>query len=227
MPKKLKKLTTTSYVLLGQLMARPWSAYELTQYLQLSLIREIWPRADSHIYDEVKNLAAHGLATVSEEANGGRKRKVYAITDAGRDAFQEWLRQPGGQRHFEWEKLTKVWFGDHVEKEELLALISEVREEQLAQVENWMEKIPVREIRDLHDQLVLPHRGHIGGLMGVLITRIYKTIVDWTDWAEEQVEEWPSTKQSAITIASHEVMTREMLESRERLVARATAEGAG
>ena len=38
------KLTTTSYAILGLLRRRPWSAYELTKYMQHSGIRAVWPR---------------------------------------------------------------------------------------------------------------------------------------------------------------------------------------
>lgn len=36
----------------------------------------------------------HRLATVGEEAQGGRARKVYSITKAGRDEFAAWLQDP-------------------------------------------------------------------------------------------------------------------------------------
>ena len=90
----MKKLTPTSYVLLGLLSSRPWSAYELNNHMQESVLRAFWPRAESHVYSEPKKLEANGLVSSVQEKSGGRPRTVYTITDAGRMALNDWLRAP-------------------------------------------------------------------------------------------------------------------------------------
>ena len=61
----MKKLTTTSHAILSLLALREWSAYELTQQMHRN-VGLYWPRAERGIYDEVKNLVDHGLASVTE-----------------------------------------------------------------------------------------------------------------------------------------------------------------
>ena len=83
----MKELTTTSYALLGLLALKPWTTYELAQQMDRSL-RNFWPRAQSKLYEEPKNLVEHGLAASEKQQVGRRPRTVYSITPGGRDALR-------------------------------------------------------------------------------------------------------------------------------------------
>src|SRR5919198_1204279 len=50
-----KRLTTTSYALLGLLALQPWSTYELAAQMDRGL-STFWPRARSNVYEELKKL---------------------------------------------------------------------------------------------------------------------------------------------------------------------------
>lgn len=107
----MSKLTPTSYALLGLLSLRPWSAYELNQHMQISILRSIWPRATSHIYSEPKQLLKQGLVTAAEEQQGARSRTVYRITAKGRRALEDWLVTAGARPiHLESEALLKFLY---------------------------------------------------------------------------------------------------------------------
>ena len=106
------RLTGTTYAVLGLLAVQPWSTYELTQQMERTLGR-VWPRAQSKLYEEPKKLVEFGLATAEDEAVGRRPRTVYTITDAGRQALAEWLREPGEGPVLEFEQLVKLSFADH------------------------------------------------------------------------------------------------------------------
>lgn len=113
---KLPKLTTTSFALLGLLQRRPWSAYELTGYMRNSILRAVWPRAESHLYSEPKLLLKRGYVEAREERNGARKRTVYSITPAGTEALQEWLQQErASEFRFEYELLVRLAFAESVD----------------------------------------------------------------------------------------------------------------
>lgn len=84
------RATSTSYVVLGLLSLRSWSAYELAQQSERTL-RWVLPRAERAVYLEVKRLVQMGWAVATEEATGQRKRKVYSITDSGREALITWM----------------------------------------------------------------------------------------------------------------------------------------
>jgi len=51
-----------------------------------------WTLTRSQIYVELERLAAAGLVAVSGEP-GSRRQQAYALTDAGRTAFSEWLTE--------------------------------------------------------------------------------------------------------------------------------------
>jgi DNA-binding PadR family transcriptional regulator len=90
----MKKLSPTSYALLGLLARKPWSAYELNAHMQYSVLNAFWPRAASGVYTEPKKLVANKLARAKEEERNGRTRTVYTITAAGRKELSNWLASP-------------------------------------------------------------------------------------------------------------------------------------
>src|SRR5262245_60507280 len=104
-------LTTTSYSLLCLLATRPWSAYELTAQAKRSL-RFAWPRAETRIYQEPKNLVAHGLARVHTETTGRRQRTIYTITPKGKRAVVAWLEEPSAPPAFSSESILRVAFAE-------------------------------------------------------------------------------------------------------------------
>src|SRR5438093_12425501 len=115
----MKELTPTSYAILALLAVRPWSAYELAGQMSRGF-RLIWPRAESAIYEEPKNLVAHGLATASRERAGPRRRRtLYSITPKGRRALRAWLGRPSEPPQFESESQLRVMFAEHGSNEAL------------------------------------------------------------------------------------------------------------
>lgn len=189
----MKKLTATSYVLLGQLGIQPWSAYALTKHFQRSMLKNFWPRAESHIYDEIKNLASHKLATVKDEANGKRQRSIYTITRKGREAIKSWVSEPGKSRLVEWEQLAKISYADYGTKEQMLDHLQEVRVDALERVK-YMYTLTCE--TDPPAGLIFPHRSHLGILTGELVLRELEMILAWTDWVEKEIASWPDTQYS-------------------------------
>ena len=102
------RLNSTDFAILGLLARRPWSAYEMAQYMRTSNIRAVWPRAESRIYESPKKLASLGFASASTEQQGKRSRVVYTITEEGSAALQDWLRQEGKGFGLEYEALLKL-----------------------------------------------------------------------------------------------------------------------
>jgi PadR family transcriptional regulator AphA len=73
---------------LGLLTYGPASGYDLLQTFNGSLAN-VWPATQSQLYGELGKLAEAGLVTVAEE--GARRRKEYALTDAGLAELKHWL----------------------------------------------------------------------------------------------------------------------------------------
>jgi DNA-binding PadR family transcriptional regulator len=87
------KLSPTSYVVLGLVASAGRSTpYDLKRLLARS-VGHFWSFPHAQLYAEPARLAAAGLLT-EEREEGGRNRRYYTITPAGREAVQAWLQAP-------------------------------------------------------------------------------------------------------------------------------------
>src|SRR4051812_343915 len=68
------------------------TSYDMKRFVSGS-IGYFWTFPHSQLYAEPVRLAELGLLT-EEQESGGRKRRLYRLTDAGRSALQEWLAEP-------------------------------------------------------------------------------------------------------------------------------------
>ena len=93
MKRKPIRLTSTSYAVLALLEhfgeATP---YDLKQALDKS-IENFWQVPHTTAYEEPARLAEGGYLSAHQEA-GGRRRKVYALTELGREALRAWADAP-------------------------------------------------------------------------------------------------------------------------------------
>ena len=200
----MRELSTTSYAILSLLAVQPWTTYELTKQMHRSL-RDVWPRAESVIYEEPKNLVAHGLATAKPAATGRRPSTLYAITAKGRRELRRWLAEPGAGPVIEFEALLKVAFADHGTREGLLANIRAVRE----QSEHRREHVLARIADYRQTGGPFPDRLPVISLVAKIQLDQADMLIDWATWAEREVETWsgvtPSTgaHPAADVIPSH------------------------
>ncbi len=132
------------YAVLGILSLQPMSGYDIKKTIEGSLAN-FWSESYGQIYPILKELVAEGLATVSEDAQGGRRdRRVYALTHAGEEELRRWLRRPVEHEVGRVEILLKLFFGWQLPLEENLRKVVEFREQhqQLLQkydgIERWL-----------------------------------------------------------------------------------------
>ena len=106
------RLTPTSYIVLGLLMqAGEATPYDLKAMVAAG-IGNLWSLQHTQLYAEPERLAGAGYLTETRE-DGGRRRKLYSITPAGRDTFRAWLSAELGSELPELRDigLLKVFFG--------------------------------------------------------------------------------------------------------------------
>ncbi len=83
------RLTPTSYVVLGLIAAiEPATPYDLKR-LAAQSVNNFWTLPHTQLYAECARLAGHGLLDEQREP-GGRRRRIYRMTSAGRQAFDAW-----------------------------------------------------------------------------------------------------------------------------------------
>lgn len=104
-------LTPTSYLVLGLVghLGEPTS-YDLKKAVA-GTIGGFWSVPHSQLYAEPIRLAALGLLREEQEPSG-RRRRTYALTDAGRAELDSWLAMPTDEgTELRDLALLKLYFG--------------------------------------------------------------------------------------------------------------------
>ena len=104
-------LNATAMSLLGFLHEGPLTGWSLVATAQEE-IGDFWSVTQSQVYRELATMARLGLVEAGER--GPRDRRPYAITDAGRKAFREWLSVEPGAETIRFPLLLTVLFGRYL-----------------------------------------------------------------------------------------------------------------
>jgi DNA-binding PadR family transcriptional regulator len=197
-------LTTTSYLVLGMLVDRDLSAYEIAAQVGKGLA-EVWPRAERQRYNTPKRLLEQGMVTARTEATGRRERTVYSITDEGREALSAWLATDPAAAALEFEGLIRLLVVDQGTVEDVQATLRTVIEQAKTK----------RQIFVFHAQTMLepdvatfPEREHGMALANRFMIGHYTHIIEWAQWALAETETWSDTVTPRRT---HHERTQEIL----------------
>jgi DNA-binding PadR family transcriptional regulator len=134
------RLTPTSYIVLGLLeLGGECTPYGLKQLVATS-VGNFWTLHHAQLYSEPERLAKGGYVSERRE-DGGRRRKLYALTEKGRRALDDWraegttslgeLRQPA---------VLKLFFGAN--PAQLAAVQIPAHKEKLAEYEQIRDAMP-------------------------------------------------------------------------------------
>lgn len=137
MKRKPIRLSQTSYAVLalfGHLGEA--TSYDLKQAIERS-IENFWQVPHTTAYDEPARLAAGGYLTVRQEP-GGRRRKLYALTELGREALRAWAAEPvAAPPQLRDEAMLKVFAG--ADPRPLMPARRAWHEAKLAELEGYLE----------------------------------------------------------------------------------------
>lgn len=116
------KLTVTSHVVLGLIALRgPSTPYDLKRAVGRS-VAFFWPFPHSQLYSEPERLATAGLLRCEEET-GGRNRKTYHLTPAGRTAITQWVTTPlGDMPELRDTALLQLFFSELTSRDAIVAV---------------------------------------------------------------------------------------------------------
>lgn len=192
-------MTTSSFAVLALLSLRPWTGYELTQQAQRSL-RYAWPKSERLLYSEPKKLVELGYATVRRDG-GRRPRNVYSITDAGRDALEGWTATRTQRPRLEVEALLRLLFADHGTTADVLRALTEMEQD----VEEHHRAIVELMASYLEGGHPFPQRTHLSVLFATFQIEVFKAMERWIDFAREEIEEWPDTRDLGMTARTEEL----------------------
>jgi DNA-binding PadR family transcriptional regulator len=97
----------------------PMSGYDIKRMFDHTL-SAMWGAAHSQIYKELRRMQDLGWVDMRREEQESRPdRKVYSITEKGREALREWHAQPPEVFQIRDELLLKVLFGSFASPEDL------------------------------------------------------------------------------------------------------------
>jgi DNA-binding PadR family transcriptional regulator len=166
--RKSDTLNPTAASMLGFLHDGPASGWDLATKAQRT-IGEFWNVTRSQVYRELKLLDEAGYVTARE--GGPRDRQPYRITPAGRSAFGEWIRGYRGRFLMRWPLALTVYFGAHLNAEDLRRICGQYRHEHAAMLQALEAHGP--ELRQLGAEHVLEILRLGAGF--------HRLVIDWID----------------------------------------------
>lgn len=116
----------SGYCVLGCLSSGPKSGYDIRMMMN-EVTSFFWKESDGQLYPALKSLLQEGHIRQLEAATE-RNKKVYEITEQGRGVLQEWLIQPPGAAQVRSEFLLKVFLGNELSRERLVAHLERERQ---------------------------------------------------------------------------------------------------
>jgi DNA-binding PadR family transcriptional regulator len=186
----MARLTTTSYLILGMLASRDWSAYELAEQIGKG-VTEVWPRADRQLYNAPKQLLAEGLITSTKEATGRRERTVYSLTPSGREALRQWLATEARPPALEFEGMVRVLLADQGELADLRDTLRRTADHARRERERFEGH---RSYAAATGGGTYPERQHVFGLANTFMVGHFTHLEQWATWALAEVEQWTDTR---------------------------------
>ncbi len=119
---------------LAALMGREASGYDIKKDLERGSATGLIEASFGSIYPALARLAAEGLIEVRSGGSGGRDKKIYAITPAGRTHFLQTLTGPLPDEKYRSPFLFAMLFADDLPRERVRAMIDR-------QIALWEEKV--------------------------------------------------------------------------------------
>lgn len=169
--------THLSYGVLAAIGESGASTPELVDMLSRGKL--FFTSSPSQVYAEPKLLLALGWVTSEKLAGKTRNQTVYRLTEQGREALREHLRAPAGWPRIQHAAARRLFAGDMITDEEILASLQALRDdiEQLTAItETNVSRIAGN-----------PHRARYARLLHDLGRRLLQAHSDWLDEVEREL----------------------------------------
>ena len=173
-PRK-KENKTLIFALLGFFLEQPYHGYELYKHIQLlPEFKKIWSIKQSLFYGYLDKFHNEGYL-FQEILEGGiyPDRKVYHITNTGREKVLDWMIDPVLHgREMRQEFLAKLFFAMRQESDIAKKLLNN----QKTECETWLNVINSSQAGDnIYEDLIIQYR-----------FRQIKAMIDWLIYVEQK-----------------------------------------
>jgi PadR family transcriptional regulator, regulatory protein AphA len=177
---------TLDYVILAGLLRQPLSGYDLSKWMA-GETSHFFAVGHSSVYPALSRLEEAGLVehrVVASER--GPKRKVYSITEVGREALLTWAQEPASEREVRDEQLVKALCYGFLPEERALERLREEKvshERRLKMYEGFERELEVQ----LREGVISPE-----AYLGTLLTLrrgigVEKSYAEWCEEAAEMI----------------------------------------
>lgn len=130
---------TLTYAILALLVDCPQSGYDLTKSFAGS-IGFFWKATHQQIYRELAKLEIQQWICAEAIAQDGRPdKKLYRLSEAGREALMQWIVEPCEMAPIKDELLIKVFVGDLVPRAQVLQELERHRQLHQKKLSTYLE----------------------------------------------------------------------------------------
>ena len=176
------------HALLGILSYQPMTGYEVKQFFDSS-VAHFWNAELSQIYPTLKTLEESSFVSMHVEVQQNRpNRKIYEITNAGRDEFLRWVRGTQPPADLRDPFLIKIFFATDVPIEDVLILLRRQMEEQ-QKVLLFSETVLRDKIREGVEHSHSPRHGLFWTLTLEMANAYRRAYIDWCEQSMRMLEE--------------------------------------
>lgn len=116
------------FVILGLLLTKPMTGYEISNFIKINLSL-ICSHSAGSVQNAIKKLIASGYIDFVETIEKGKNKKTFSITDSGREAFSNWISKPMQPEKSKKMELSKLFFLGFATKEEQIDSIKKYIDE--------------------------------------------------------------------------------------------------
>ena len=186
------------HVILGFLEVGPKTGYDLKKRFDRS-VAGFWPADQSRIYRTLAKLSERGLVSREVVTQSDRPdRKVYHITDEGREELHRWLGEcePGSPPRNGW--LVQLFFSGLLSDEEAIRLLESKKARILDRLASFPEKYQLSDDYE-HDEPERIDFFHWLTLDSAVHGRY--ALIEWIDGVIERIrnKEYEKGREGAVT----------------------------
>ena len=122
------------HILLGLLLLKSRTIYDLHERVKKGL-NLMYSSSMGSIQAAIRKLLASGCIECSEKTENGRRKKLYSITEKGKQEFFDWVDTPLDAQNVRLPNLTKLYFMGFSSRETRKQRLSDYVEELKKQYE--------------------------------------------------------------------------------------------
>ncbi|WP_421657172.1 PadR family transcriptional regulator [Leptothermofonsia sp. ETS-13] len=166
------------HAILAVLVEEPCSGYDLRKRFEGS-VGFFWKASFQQIYRELTKLEEQGLlSSQSIQQESRPDKKIYSVTEAGRQYLSEWIAQPSEVNPPKDDLLVKLFAGYLVPQETMLQELEHHRQQHLKQLSIYqtIEKSYFQNLESLPSERKFQYLTLRRGIQ-------YET--GWLEWCEE------------------------------------------